>query len=204
MKALLVVDLQNDFLPGGSLAVADGDQIIEVINTIQSKFDIIIATQDWHPFDHKSFASQHPNNSVFDEVDLNGLPQVLWPDHCVQGTKGAQFTDIWDSRRVEAIFRKGMDKEVDSYSGLFDNGKRNSTGLLGYLKEKDITEVYVCGLAAEFCVYYTAKDLADAGITTYFLNFATKPISEDGLEAAKKILKTAKVSILESEKELEF
>lgn len=204
MKALLVVDLQYDFLPGGSLAVAEGDAIIKVINEIQSKFDIIIATQDWHPSDHKSFASQHPKNKVFDVVDLNGLPQVLWPDHCVQGTKGAEFTDLWDSRRVEAIFRKGMDREVDSYSGLFDNGKRNSTGLLGYLKEKNVTEVYVCGLAAEFCVFYTAKDLADAGIKTYFLNFATKPISLDGLETAKKELKKAEVTIVESEQELDF
>ncbi|MDM1514750.1 isochorismatase family protein, partial [Myroides odoratimimus] len=138
MKALLVVDLQYDFLPGGSLAVKDGDKIIPVINTIQKQFDLIIATQDWHPNNHKSFASQHPDNKLFDVINLNGIPQVLWPDHCVQGTKGAEFTAEWDTTKVAAIFSKGMNVEVDSYSGFYDNDHQYSTGLLGFLKDKEV------------------------------------------------------------------
>lgn len=204
MKALLVVDLQYDFLPGGSLAVAHGDEIIPIINRIQNQFDLVVATQDWHPTNHKSFATQHPNHNVFDLIDLNGIPQVLWPDHCVQGSKGAEFTSEWNSNKVAAIFRKGMNVEVDSYSGFYDNDQNNSTGLLGYLKDKDVTEVYVCGLAAEFCVYFSAKDANQAGIKTYFLDFATKPISAEGLLHAKKEMMEQGITILNKETEVNF
>ncbi|MDM1398234.1 bifunctional nicotinamidase/pyrazinamidase [Myroides odoratimimus] len=199
MKALLVVDLQYDFLPGGSLAVVDGDKIIPVINTIQKQFDLIIATQDWHPSNHKSFASQHPDNDLFDLINLNEIPQVLWPDHCVQGTKGAEFTAEWDTAKVAAIFRKGMNVEVDSYSGFYDNDHQYSTGLLGFLKDKQVTELYVCGLAAEFCVYFSAKDAQEAGIKTFFLNFATKPITEDGLSQAIKEMESLGITILNNQ-----
>lgn len=199
MKALLVVDLQYDFLPGGSLAVKDGDKIIPIINTIQDQFDLIIATQDWHPSNHKSFASQHPDNDLFDLINLNGIPQVLWPDHCVQGTKGAEFTAEWDTTKVATIFRKGMNVEVDSYSGFYDNDHQYSTGLLGFLKDKQVTELYVCGLAAEFCVYFSAKDAQEAGIKTFFLNFATKPITEDGLSKAIKEMESLGITILNNQ-----
>lgn len=199
MKALLVVDLQYDFLPGGSLAVKDGDKIIPIINTIQDQFDLIIATQDWHPSNHKSFASQHPDNDLFDLINLSGIPQVLWPDHCVQGTKGAEFTAEWDTTKVATIFRKGMNVEVDSYSGFYDNDHQYSTGLLGFLKDKRVTELYVCGLAAEFCVYFSAKDAQEAGIKTFFLNFATKPITEDGLSQAIKEMESLGITILNNQ-----
>lgn len=202
MKALLVVDLQYDFLPGGSLAVTDGDKIIDVINDIQPNFDLIVATQDWHPANHKSFAVQHPTHQIFDVIDLNSIPQVLWPEHCVQGTKGAEFTSAWDNNKVAAIFRKGMNVEVDSYSGFYDNNKLSNTGLLGYLNDKNITELYICGLAAEFCVFFTAKDAKEAGIETYFLDFATKPITAEGLVQAKATMQELGINIIEDKKDL--
>lgn len=202
MKALLVVDLQCDFLPSGALAVEDGDLIIPIINAIQDRFDLIVATQDWHPSDHQSFASQHQGKNEYDVIELQGQPQVLWPDHCVQGTAGAAFSDDWDSTRVAAIFRKGMNKQIDSYSGFYDNNKVDATGLLGYLKEKQVTELYVCGLAAEFCVFYTARDAKKAGLKTYFLDFATKPIAQAGLEQAKAELIQQGIVVLHKVEEL--
>ncbi|MBB1139870.1 bifunctional nicotinamidase/pyrazinamidase [Myroides sp. WP-1] len=200
MKALLVVDLQYDFLPNGALAVQDGDLIIPRINAIQDQFDLIVATQDWHPLDHQSFASQHPDQHVYDVVDLQGQPQILWPNHCVQGTPGAEFSKAWNSTKVAAIFRKGMNKQIDSYSGFYDNNKINSTGLLGYLNDKKVTEVYICGLAAEFCVFYTAMDAKKAGFKTYFLDFATKPIAIEGIEKAKeKMIEHGIVIVAKSE-----
>lgn len=204
MKALLVVDLQYDFLPGGNLAVPDGNQIIEVVNRIQNKFELIVATQDWHPQNHKSFASQHSGKNNFDIVDLNGLEQVLWPDHCVEGTKGAEFTKEWNSNKVSVIFRKGTNAEIDSYSGFFDNGKRNNTGLLGFLKDKKVSEVYVCGLAADFCVFYSAVDASESGFKTYFLDFATKSITDSGLTEAKKVMITKNIAIIEEENQLDW
>ncbi|MGG5578374.1 bifunctional nicotinamidase/pyrazinamidase [Myroides sp. C15-4] len=202
MKALLVVDLQVDFLPHGALAVQDGDLIIPVINAIQDRFDLIVATQDWHPLDHQSFASQHQGKNQYDVIELQGIPQVLWPDHCVQGTAGAAFSNAWNSTQVAAIFRKGMNKHIDSYSGFYDNNKVNTTGLLGYLKDKQVTEVYVCGLAAEFCVFYTARDAKEAGFKTYFLDFATKPISQAGLEQAKVELLKQEITVVSQVEEL--
>lgn len=202
MKALIVVDLQYDFLPGGALAVNDGDQIIPIINRIQSDFDLIVATQDWHPENHKSFASQHLDKKLFEMIDLDGIPQVLWPDHCVEGTRGSEFSDKWISEKAVAIFRKGMNERVDSYSGFYDNNKKDSTGLLGFLNEKKVTEVYVCGLAADYCVYYTAVDAKEAGFDTYFLDFATKAISVEGLSKAKEVMLQKGINLVESENEL--
>lgn len=202
MKALLVVDLQVDFLPQGALAVQEGDSIIHLINTIQDRFDLIVATQDWHPLDHQSFASQHQGKNQYDVIELQGQPQVLWPDHCVQGTAGAAFSSAWDSTKVAAIFRKGMNKQIDSYSGFYDNNKVDATGLLGYLKDKQVTEVYVCGLAAEFCVFYTARDAKKAGFKTYFLDFATKPIALAGLEQAKKEMLQQGIEVVSQVEEL--
>ncbi|MGS4344781.1 bifunctional nicotinamidase/pyrazinamidase [Myroides odoratus] len=202
MRALLVVDVQVDFLPNGALAVEEGDLIIPYINAIQSHFDLVVATQDWHPADHQSFASQHEGKRAYDRIELQGIPQVLWPDHCVQGTAGAAFSKAWDSNPVAAVFRKGMNKQVDSYSGFYDNHKKEATGLLGFLKDKKVTQVYVCGLAAEYCVFYTAMDAKNAGFDTYFLDFATKPISAEDLEQAKAELKANGVVIVNESEEV--
>ncbi|TWP28142.1 bifunctional nicotinamidase/pyrazinamidase [Apibacter muscae] len=177
MKALIIVDMQNDFLPDGSLAVENGNAIIPKINSIQAKYDLVVATQDWHPKNHKSFATQHPENKIFDQIILEGLYQTLWPEHCVQGTQGAEFSSLLNQNLIEAIFRKGMDENIDSYSGFFDNGKKKSTGLEEYLKAKKIKEIHVCGLAADFCVYYTAKDALDLGFKTSIIENATIAIN---------------------------
>lgn len=176
MKALIIVDIQNDFIPGGSLAVPDGDKIISRINELQKKFDLVVATQDWHPANHKSFASQHDSKNPFDVIDLNGLQQTLWPDHCIQSTKGAEFHKDLNTNKIEAIFRKGTNPEIDSYSGFFDNGRKKATGLHGYLQERKVTSVFVCGLAADFCVYYTALDALSLGYETTILDESTKAI----------------------------
>ncbi|MDH7494247.1 MAG: bifunctional nicotinamidase/pyrazinamidase [Candidatus Saccharicenans sp.] len=186
MKALIVVDLQNDFLPGGSLAVPRGEEIIPVVNRIQEKFELVVATQDWHPRNHLSFASNHPGKNIYDTVMLGGLEQVLWPDHCLQGEKGAQLAKAFDDRRVEAIFRKGTDPEIDSYSGFFDNGRKKSTGLGAYLKGRGVQQVYVCGLAAEFCVLYTALDAIELGFETYYIEDATRALSHEGFKQARE------------------
>jgi len=197
-KALLIIDVQNDFLPGGALAVPDGDAVVPIINSIQPYFDLVVTTQDWHPAHHKSFAANHPGKEVFDTIVLNGLPQVLWPPHCVQGSYGADFAPELLLNKVAAIIRKGMDAETDSYSGFFDNNKRNSTGLLGFLKELLIDDVYVCGIAADYCVYYTAKDAVENGFNTFVIEDATRPISTEGYTAAKKILTDKNVLFLSS------
>lgn len=186
MKALLLIDIQNDFLPDGALAVPDGDQIIPIVNHIQPPFDLIVATQDWHPPDHKSFASNHAGRKVFETIDLEGLEQVLWPDHCVQGTYGAEFSKQLDTNKVEAIFRKGTNTDIDSYSGFYDNGHRKSTGLADYLRGKNITQVYIAGLAGDYCVYYSAKDAIKEGFDTYIIEDATKAIDTQSFERVKK------------------
>ena len=186
--ALLIIDMQNDFLPGGSLAVASGDEIIPIINQLQSAYDLVVATQDWHPADHGSFASQHPGRKVFEMAELAGLPQVLWPDHCVQGSYGSDFSADLEQNRITAIFRKGMDPQIDSYSAFFDNGHKKGTGMEGYLKGLGIEEVHLCGLAADYCVYYSAMDALSLGFKVAIINQATRAISLEGFEKAKQDL----------------
>ena len=186
MKALIVVDIQNDFLQGGSLAVQGGNEIIPVINSIQEKFDLVVATQDWHPKGHKSFASQHSNKSVYEKIDLNGIEQVLWPDHCVQGTVGAEISSELNQNKIEAIFRKGMNTTIDSYSGFYDNGKLKCTGLGDFLKGRGVKEIFVCGLAADYCVYFTAKDALELGFTSTIIENATKAIDVSNFENIKR------------------
>ena len=138
MRALIIVDIQYDFLPGGSLAVAKGNEIIPIINQIQTDYDLVVATQDWHPATHQSFASAHPGKTNFEQIELHGLQQVLWPDHCVQESPGARLSQpVTDTPRIEAVFRKGIDPRIDSYSAFFDNGRRKNTGLTGYLKDRE-------------------------------------------------------------------
>jgi nicotinamidase/pyrazinamidase len=185
MKALLLIDIQNDFVPGGALAVAGGDEIIPLVNRLQPQFELVVATQDWHPAGHLSFASSHPGQQVFDRIDLYGLAQVLWPDHCVQGTAGAELHPALDQHRIEAIFRKGTAREIDSYSGFFDNGHRKATGLADYLRGRGVTELYLAGLAADYCVFFSAKDARELGFQTFLIEDATRAISPEGFAQAK-------------------
>lgn len=158
MNALILVDIQNDFLPGGALAVPGGDEIIQPANRLMEDFQIIVATQDWHPPDHGSFAVNHPGRSVFETIDLHGLPQTLWPIHCVQHTGGALFAPGLDTRRVTRVFQKGTRPEIDSYSGFHDNGRRHSTGMAEWLRGHAVTHLTICGLATDYCVKFTALD----------------------------------------------
>lgn len=198
MKALLIIDIQNDFLPGGALAVPGGDEVIPVLNQLQPHFDLVVATQDWHPADHQSFASNHPGKKPFEVTQLLGLDQVLWPEHCVQGTPGAEFAPALQQNRVEAIFRKGMNPAIDSYSGFYDNGHMKSTRLSEYLRSKDITQVFVAGLAGDYCVYFTAKDALVEGFKTFLVEDACRPISAEGFEQAKADLKHRGGKIIQS------
>jgi len=177
MKALILVDIQNDFLPGGALAVPDGDAVIPVANKLLPAFPLVIATQDWHPANHGSFAANHPGKKVFEQIELNGLPQTLWPAHCVQGTPGAELAPGLQQERIARIFPKGTDAGIDSYSGLFDNGHRRSTGLGEWLKVKGVTNVFVCGLATDYCVKFTALDAAQLGFKTYFVEDASRGVN---------------------------
>ena len=184
MKSLLLIDVQNDFMPGGALAVPEGNQIVPIINKIQHKFDLVLATQDWHPAGHASFASTH-NKDLYELIDLNGIDQVMWPDHCVQGTTGADFHAELKLDKIEAIFRKGTNPEIDSYSGFYDNAHLKSTGLSGYLKEKGVTELYFAGLAGDFCVAFSVKDALNEGFTSFLIEDATRAIDAEGFEKAK-------------------
>ncbi|CAN5877968.1 bifunctional nicotinamidase/pyrazinamidase [soil metagenome] len=185
MKALVVVDVQNDFMPGGALAIADGNLIVPVVNKIQDRFDLVVATQDWHPAGHKSFAANHPGKNPFEQILLRGLPQVLWPVHCVQQTAGAAFHPDLDTRKVEAIFRKGINPDIDSYSGFYDNGHLKNTGLAGYLRDRGATEVYFCGLAGDICVYYSLRDSLKEGFSSYLVEDACRPFNKEDFGKAK-------------------
>lgn len=187
MKTLIIVDAQNDFMPGGALEVPEGHAIVPVINKILPQFDLVVTTQDWHPKNHKSFASNHKGKKVFEKTTINGLEQILWPDHCVQGTNGADFHAQLNMKPVEAVFRKGMNPDIDSYSGFYDNGHQKSTGLAGYLKEKGADELYFCGLAADICVYFTILDAIKEGFKVNLLRDATRPLDQD--EFAKQTVR---------------
>ena len=199
MDALIVVDIQNDFLPGGALAVPRGDETIPVVNAIQAHFGLVVATQDWHPAGHASFASSHPGKSVYDAVTIDGVEQILWPDHCVQGSRGAGLARAFNTNRVEAIFRKGTDPAIDSYSAFYDNARRKSTGLEGYLKWKKVDRVVLAGLAADFCVSYSIMDALAMGFSAVLIKDATRAISEDGFRTAEKIIRERGGSVVFSE-----
>jgi len=169
MKVLLLTDIQNDFLPGGALAVAGGDEVVPVANRLMPEYELVVATQDWHPADHGSFASQHPGRHVGEVIDFNGLEQILWPDHCVQGTPGAEFAPGLNAASVRQVIRKGTDRNFDSYSGFFDNARRMSTGLEEFLRAQGVDQVHVMGLATDYCVKFTALDAVDLGFRTVVL-----------------------------------
>jgi nicotinamidase/pyrazinamidase len=185
MNVLILVDIQNDFVPNGRLPVPLGNEIIRLVNELQDSFELVVATQDWHPVNHKSFASQHPGKRQFETISLHGLDQVLWPDHCVQGTRGAEFHGDLNMNKVEAIFRKGMNPEIDSYSGFHDNGYKKATGLAGYLRDRAVKKVYICGLAADYCVAFTAKDALKENFETYIIEDATRAIDAIGYSKIK-------------------
>jgi nicotinamidase/pyrazinamidase len=198
MKTLVMIDVQNDFMPGGPLAVSGGNMIVPVINRIQSHFDLVLATQDWHPATHKSFASNHFGTKPFDRIVLHGILQTLWPDHCIQGTAGAELDKDVESDRIAAIFRKGMDPEIDSYSGFYDNNHQLATGLAGYLRDKGVHEIYFCGLAADICVYYTILDSIQEGFSATFIEDASSPLYPEKVDDVKCELAKVGVKIINS------
>ena len=166
-RALLVIDVQNDFCPGGQLAVAEGDRVIPLINEAMQRYKPVVATQDWHPPDHGSFASNHPGKNPYEVIDLHGIEQILWPDHCVHESDGAELHPQLDTAPIDLIVRKGTRSELDSYSAFFENDHETPTGLEHYLKGLQIEELVVCGLATDYCVFATAMDAARLGFTTW-------------------------------------
>ena len=175
-SALLVIDVQNDFCPGGALAVADGDAVVESANRLMPEYDLVVATQDWHPADHCSFASQHPGAALYDNVCVGGIEQTLWPDHCVQGSAGAALHPGLDTGRVNLILRKGMRPGLDSYSAFFENDRRTATGLAGYLEGLGVRHVALCGLATDYCVCCSALDAARLGFAVEVLTGACRGV----------------------------
>tara|TARA_B100002051_G_scaffold73644_1_gene70283 strand:- start:461 stop:1063 length:603 start_codon:yes stop_codon:yes gene_type:complete len=187
-SALIIIDMQNDFCSGGALAVKDGEKIIEPINSAQEEFETIILTQDWHPKEHSSFAS---NNSaeVYSTIELDYGPQILWPDHCIQGSVGANFHKNLNTNNSDLILRKGSNPKIDSYSAFFENDKNTTTGLEGYLVKKEIKRVYLCGLAFDYCVFYSALDGVNLGFEVFVFQDLTKAIDlNKSEEIAKKTM----------------
>ena len=179
MQALLLIDVQPDFMPNGNLPVPDGDTILPIINQVQSHFDLVVATQDWHPKNHISFAHNHSGKKEFDVITIDGLSQTLWPTHCVQNTPGAALHPKLNDQAIEAIFRKGTSVEIDSYSAFYDNAHLKSTGLTGYLKDKGVREIYFCGLAADICVYFSIIDALNEGFKCIVINEAVQALDND-------------------------
>jgi nicotinamidase/pyrazinamidase len=177
-SALLIVDVQNDFCSGGALSVPGGDSIIPLINSLSSQFSIVAATQDWHPVNHISFASTYPGKQVYDTVPWNNDTQVLWPDHCVAGSHGAAFPPALNTDLYNMIIRKGTTKEMDSYSAFFENDHTTPTGLSGYLKEQNISSLVLCGLATDYCIYYSAIDAVKLGLSVFILENGVRGVNQ--------------------------
>jgi nicotinamidase/pyrazinamidase len=169
MNALIIVDLQNDFLPGGALAVPHGDEVIPLADQLQGQFDLVLATKDWHPPDHGSFAANHPGKKPGDRIMLDGIEQILWPVHCVQNTRGAEFAPSFDTSRIAHVFHKGTERNIDSYSTFFDNAHRRHTGLAHYLEKRGIKDIYLMGLALDYCVKYSTLDARQLGLNTHVI-----------------------------------
>jgi len=177
---LVVVDAQNDFMPGGTLAVPRGDEVVPVINSLATRFENVVLTQDWHPRGHASFASSHPGTKPFEVLQLHYGKQVLWPDHCVQGTAGAAIHSRLDVQKAQLVIRKGHHRDIDSYSAFLEADRKTATGLKGYLKERGIKQVFLCGLATDFCVAWTALDARAAGFETSVIEDACRAIDLEG------------------------
>ncbi|MDX1575272.1 MAG: bifunctional nicotinamidase/pyrazinamidase [Kiloniellales bacterium] len=197
---LLVVDVQNDFCPDGALAVPDGDAVVPLINRLMGRFAHVVFTQDWHSPGHSSFASAHPGKSPYETVQASYGPQILWPDHCVQGTEGAQFRWDLDVTRAELIVRKGFRPDIDSYSTFYENDHTTSTGLAGYLRERGFSHVYLCGLATDFCVKWSALDAREEGFRATVIEDACRAIDLEGsLAAARDEMQAAGVALVASD-----
>ncbi|RKY03546.1 MAG: bifunctional nicotinamidase/pyrazinamidase [Spirochaetes bacterium] len=204
-NAFVIVDVQNDFCPGGKLAVSEGDKIVPIINDLSSIFFKVIATQDWHPSNHVSFAKSHPGKNEFETIELEDNVQILWPEHCVQGTKGADFHPDLDLRPVDLIIRKGTNPNLDSYSAFFENDHKTATGLGYYLKGFGIKKVFLCGLATDVCVFYSAMDSAYLGFETYVIEDASRGVDvpegnlknslDKMIQSGIKIIKSDEVKI---------
>ncbi|HSW68898.1 MAG TPA: bifunctional nicotinamidase/pyrazinamidase [Gammaproteobacteria bacterium] len=199
-KALILVDLQNDFCQGGNLAVPDGDAVIPLANQLQPHFDLVVATQDWHPQNHMSFASNHEGKKIGDTIKIHGFNQVLWPDHCVQNSKGAEFHPELNTDLIQHIFHKGTDRFVDSYSAFFDNEHLHTTGLGDYLVRLGVTKVYLMGLATDYCVKYSCLDAAKLNFSVYVIEDACRGVELHPGDVAKamKEIQAAGVKLIES------
>jgi nicotinamidase/pyrazinamidase len=186
-NALILVDIQNDFCPGGSLAVPAGDTIVPLANVLQSHFDLVVATQDWHPEDHMSFANNQPGYQVGEVIEVNGLSQVLWPAHCVQGSAGAAFHPALVTSQIDKIIHKGADSTIDSYSAFFDNAHLRSTGLADYLKDHGVVSIYLMGLATDYCVKYSCLDAVGLGFDVHLILDACRGIDLQEGDTAEAI-----------------
>ena len=175
-RALILIDLQNDFMPWGALPVPGGDEVVPLANRLQPRFDVVVATQDWHPADHASFAANHAGKQPGDVIDLDGLKQILWPVHCVRDTPGAAFADSFDTSRVRRVFLKGIDRDIDSYSGFFDNAHRRSTGLGEFLSREGVDGVYILGLATDYCAKFSALDAVTLGFEVSLIEDACRGV----------------------------
>lgn len=197
---LIAIDVQNDFCPGGALAVPDGDAVVAPINALCARFAHVVMTQDWHPAGHESFASSHAGRSPFETIDLPYGAQTLWPDHCVQGTSGAAFHADLHADRAEMILRKGFRREIDSYSAFFENDRKTATGLTGYLRTRGFRRVFLAGLATDFCVFYSAMDAVREGFAAVLIEDACRAIDLEGsLAAAQRDMREAGVVFARSE-----
>jgi nicotinamidase/pyrazinamidase len=185
-SVLVVVDVQNDFCPGGALAVPRGDEVVPIVNTLAARFSNVVLTQDWHPRGHSSFASSHPGRRPFETIEAYYGPQVLWPDHCVQGTQGAAFHKALDIPHTGLIIRKGTHAAIDSYSTFYENDRRTPTGLVGYLRERGLSRIFLAGLAFDFCVRYSAEDARREGFDAFVIEDACRGIDMDGSVAATR------------------
>jgi nicotinamidase/pyrazinamidase len=196
-EILVIVDVQNDFCPGGALAVPQGDEIVPAVNRLAAEFTHVVLTQDWHPRGHASFASSHPGKQPFETIDVSYGEQILWPDHCVQGTRGAAFHPALDVSHAELVLRKGFRTAIDSYSAFFENDHRTPTGLTGYLKERRFERITLCGLATDYCVLYSAIDARQAGFEVTVATTACRGIDIDGsLDRAMRSMNEAGVTLL--------
>jgi nicotinamidase/pyrazinamidase len=197
---LIIVDLQNDFLPGGALPVPHGDEVIRVANELQKRFELVLATKDWHPPDHGSFAANHPGKKPGDRIILDGIEQILWPMHCVQNTHGAEFAPLFDTSRIAHVFHKGTEPQIDSYSTFFDNANRRHTGLAHYLEKRGIKNIYLMGLALDYCVKYSTLDARELGLNTHVIVDGCRGIELDtgDIDRALDEMKRAGAVLLKS------
>jgi nicotinamidase/pyrazinamidase len=203
MKALLLIDLQNDFCPGGALAVEEGNLLIPIANELMPRFEMVLATQDWHPANHGSFAANHLWRKPGQVIDLNGLPQVLWPIHCVQESFGAEFVPALHNSGIHKVFVKGTDPEIDSYSGFFDNGHRKATGLGDYLKEQGVDDLYVMGIATDYCVKFTVLDALELGFKVNLIQDACRGVNLQPGDVERAVVEmTSKGAVLVTSSEI--